>query len=754
MISRLMRASFRGVPFAVLLVFSAAAQETPKLSLATVLARGPALQAPLARTVWLPGGHAATIVRTAADGNETLHRVVDGKVSEEVVADAKAVRKALEQPGDGPAKFPGLAWLDERTLRLETPLAIRRWALGAERADTVLAWEAADSGDAPPPAVAPDDRGVVFVRRHQMWYHDATGRRRQLTFDGSADVVYAAAAHRAEFGIERGSFWSPDGRFVAFYREDLRPIAPYPYVDLNQTPAAASPGRYPMAGRAHSRVQVGVLDTTDFSLRWLAHDPDEDVYWTNLTFGPEHTLHAVRVDRGQTQLTLARYDATTGKLVATLLQENDPQWIEPEHGPTFLGDGRFLWWSPRDGHRHLYLYGKDGALLGQVTKGAFDVQQVLAVSPDDETVWFEAADEDPRQRHLWAAAIDGGEIKKVTRERGTHRASLAPDRTWAHVVSSNLETPPHARLLDLATGTALPLPGGADPLAGVALPSQRLFTIKTDGDLVLYGHLALPPDLAEGQRCPVLLYVYGGPHLQQVTDQWLGGAALWLQALAAEGYVVCRLDNRGTPNRGIEFEQVLHRQLGVLEVQDQLRAVDWLKQQPFVDGARIGVHGWSYGGYLTLRLMLAAPTTFACGVAGAPVTDWAMYETGYGERYMDTPAENPEGYRLSSCLPFVGQLQRPLLVVHPTDDRTVVWQHTLALVERCIAEGKQIDYFPYPGQRHGLVGKSRTHFLTMLRDYLGRHLRPGQRLVDKPAEKPVPRPAEPPKGNDGKDAPK
>jgi dipeptidyl-peptidase-4 len=240
----------------------------------------------------------------------------------------------------------------------------------------------------------------------------------------------------------------------------------------------------------------------------------------------------------------------------------------------------------------------------------------------------------------------------------------------------------------------------------------------------LYGHVAVPPGLASGQRCPVLLYVYGGPHVQLVRDEWLGGAPIWLQAFAGEGYVVWRLDNRGTPNRGIEFEQAVFRRLGVLEVKDQLRAIEWCKEQPFVDAERIGVHGWSFGGYMTLRLMLSSPDTFACGVSGAPVTDWAMYETGYTERYMDTPAENEKGYQVSSCLPLARRLKRPLLLVHGTDDRTVMWSHTLRFVDECIDAGVQLDYFPYPMQTHRLEGRDRLHFFTMLRDYLGKHLHP------------------------------
>lgn len=728
MIPPRMAVPFRTVALlAIVELFSpASAQQLPELSLAAVLQHGPALAPPLPATWWLPGGHDATVVRTGADGNQTLHRVVDGKVQDEVLVDGKALRKALGDAAEGPARLPQGSWRTADTLRIETATAVWTWQLGKPAAERLLQWPAAGAF-----AIAPDDERVVCVRDHQLWLHGRDGRVRQLTFDGGPDVVYGGAAHRAEFGIDRGLFWSPDNRFVAFYREDLRPIAPYPYQDLASAPPRPVDGRYPMAGAPHSRVQVGVLDTQDFGIRWLERDPAEDVYWTNLTFGPGNTLHAARVDRSQDHLALVRYDATTGKCKATLLEERDAEWIEPEHGPTFLPDGRFLWWSSRSGHRHLWLCSADGAQQTQVTKGAFDVQSLLAVSPDGKTVWFEASGEDPRQHHLFAAKLDGSEVRQLTRERGTHHSTLSPDQLWAHCTWSNLATRPTARLVELASGQAIALPAAADPLAATPLPTQRFFDVKAEDGTVLYGHVALPPNLAEGQRCPVLLYVYGGPHVQLVTDQWFGGAPLWLQALAAEGYVVARLDNRGTPHRGINFEQAVHRRLGVLEVQDQLRAVEWLQQQPFVDPARIGVHGWSYGGYLTLRLLLGAPNLIACGVSGAPVTDWSMYETGYTERYMDGPAENAEGYQVSSCLPYVAQLQRPLLLVHGTDDRTVMWSHSLAFVDRAIAAGKQLDYFPYPMQQHGLVGTHRKHFLQLLHDWLGRQLRPQERLVDK-----------------------
>lgn len=723
------------------------AQAVTQLTLETVLKRGASLLAPLPQVLWLPGGHDATVIVTADDGNQTLHRLADGKLADEVLLAAADVQKALGEEIAGPARFPAMSWVDATTLRCELDHRVARWTLGAERATDVLTWVDDENDAAAASAIAPGDLHVAYLRHHQLWLAAADGRVRQLTFDGSPDIVYGGAAHRAEFGITGGLFWSADGRFLAFYREDQRPIAPYPYQDLDQVPTAPVHGRYPMAGRVHSKVQVGVCDTRDFAVRWLEHDDDADVYWTNVTFGPGDSVCVALVNRGQDHAQLVRFDARTGKRLQVLVDENDPEWVEPEHGPTFLPDGRFLWWSARDGYRHLWLCAADGSVVRQVTKGAFDVQRLLGLAADGKTVWFEASGEDPRQCHLFAASVDRDEVRQLTHERGTHHGELSPDQAWASATWSNLETRPSARLLDLQTGAVVPLPTPTDPLRAFALPTQRLFQVKGENDTLLYGHLSLPPDLKEGQRCPVLLYVYGGPHAQLVTDQWLGGRALWLQALAAEGYVVCSLDNRGTPNRGVDFEQAIHRRLGTPEVQDQLCAIDWLTQQPFVDAARIGVHGWSYGGYLTLRLLLLAPKRFACGISGAPVTDWAMYETGYGERYMDTPLENAQGYLGASCLPLADQLATPLLLVHGTDDRTVMWSHSLAFVDRCIELGRPLRYFPYPMQQHGLVGRDRVYFLRQLHTFLAEHLHPEHRPM-------APKPPEPPKPDDAKpDAP-
>ncbi len=722
------RSRLAGAALVPLLAVGLSAQQEPPpkrppLTYEALLEGGAALMLPMPSPLWVPGGHDAAFVK--ADGS-ALFRRSPGQPETMELQDAQRVLAAIGAPPSAPAAMPPCALIDAETLRLELPGEVWHLRLSDGSCERVLQWPAGLDArdDAPSIAFAAGDAAAAFVQGHDLHVLAKGGMPLRITQDGSPDLVYGGAAHRAEFGIHGGLFWSPDGKRLAFYREDLGPIAPYPYQDPLQTPPVARHGRYPMAGRAHSAVQVGVYDREQGRTVYLQQSPGQDLYWTNVTFLPDsQSLTVALVDRSQDRCVLARFDAGTGKRLETLFEEKDDEWIEPEHGPTFLPDGSFLWWSIRDGHRHLCLHQPDGALLRQVTKGAFDVQELLHVDAAGGGLWFTASGEDPRQLHLFHAPLGGGDARQVTRERGTHQCSISPDGKAAFAIWSNVETPPQARFVDLETGAVEPFEWPAAPILHFEPPQQRLFQVRAEDGAVLYGHAMMPPQLPADARLPALLYVYGGPHLQQVTDRWAGGASPWLQALANHGYVVCRLDNRGTPNRGIEFEQATFRRLGVLEASDQMRAVEWLRQQPFVDGDRIGVHGWSFGGYMTLRLMGLYPQDFRCGISGAPVTDWAMYETGYTERYMDTPEQNPDGYAASSCLGLAGAIRGRLLVVHGTDDRTVMWSHSLQFVDRCIDEGVLLDSFSYPNQTHRLVGKDRIHFQRLLKDRLDRWLK-------------------------------
>ncbi|MFM1871999.1 MAG: hypothetical protein RL398_1421, partial [Planctomycetota bacterium] len=451
-----------------------AAPSPEALRLETVLSGGAALAPRAPAVLWRPGSHDATVVMTAEDGNQTLHAWREGLLGEPPLATAAQLRKALGEPEQGPARFGNIAWLDQQTLRVERGNAVHRWTLGAERAETVLAWPEGASAV----AVAPGDAHVAAVIDGNLMViaraADGSQTARQLSFDGGPDIVYGGAAHRAEFGIQSGLFWSADGSRLAFYREDQRQIAPFPYHNLDTMPPQPRHGRYPMAGRTHGKVTVGVFDCASANTVYLAHDPDEDVYWTNVAFAPSGDVYVARVDRGQSRMELCAYDGLTGAKKSTLLTESDPEWIEPEHPPTFLRDGRFLWWSSSDGYRHLYLHGPDGSRIGQVTKGSFDVQALHRVG-DDGKVWFSASGEDPRQLHLFVTALDGDDTRQVTRERGTHEVALSPDGAAAVATWSNLETPPTLRLMALPTGDVQPLPPVANPLLGYRLPTQRMF---------------------------------------------------------------------------------------------------------------------------------------------------------------------------------------------------------------------------------------------------------------------------------------
>jgi dipeptidyl-peptidase 4 len=552
----------------------------------------------------------------------------------------------------------------------------------------------------------------------------------RVTDEGSPDLKHGLSAHREEFGIKDGLWWDPDGVRAAFYREDLSPIAPYPMADFSAVPATALPSRYPMAGRAGSNVTIGVHDARDGRTTWLDTHPEEDRWLTNVTFSPDGSaLYVAVVNRAQNRMELKRYSSKTGVETATLFVETDEQWVEPEHGPLFVpgSPDRFLWRSPRDGFDHLYLYDDAGRLVRQVTQGPRDVADVVGFSLDAKTIYYLASDDDPKTMHLWAAPLAEGEPRQVTRGRGRRSGvKLSPDGRSALALREDAETPPRIEAIDLATGESAILYAAPDPLAGKKRPRERFFTVGGASGGVLHGHLMHPPDAeTSGVKRPVLCYVYGGPHSQLVVDTWGAGADLWLRHLAASGYVVYRVDGRGTSNRGIEWQQVVHRRLGAAEIEDQLAALKYVKSLPFVDASRCAVFGWSYGGFMAASLLCRAPDAFKAGVAGAPVTDWALYETGYGERYMDTPEENPEGYSAADVACYAKDLQGRLLVVQGTNDDVVVPQNTMRLIDRFISEGVDVEFFPYPGHPHGVTGKAKVHLYKKITKFLNESVAAG-----------------------------
>ena len=720
-----MRVSLLGfVALGAIAIASLPAQKPP-LPLDLVVDEAEAFLPQLPRVQWIADTDRYSEVLDGKSGPYVVARDPKAEAREHRFASADLAR-ALRAAGAAnlaETELPAFTWLDDERVRVARGEAIYHWRVGSERAERRLLLPP----DAENLAVAKGDVAAAMTRAADLWIAKADGGTRRVTFDGApADIEYGTGAHRAEFGIQTGLFWDPTGRRLAFSREDLRPIEAYPYIDYATVPPRARHGRYPMAGRAHSKVSIGVYDRDDDSVRFLAND-GSDQYWTNVTFAPDgNAVFVVLVDRGQTRADLVRFDARTGARGPTLLTEQDAQWVEPELGPVFIpgSDGQFLWFSPRDGNRHLYRFTGDGRPLAQVTKGAFDIAQLIGMSADGRTAFVEGSGVDARQRHLWAAATDGSGMRQLTHGAGTHMATANARGSRFLLHHSGLDLPGELSVIDAEGALLRKIATATTRLDDFARPRQTFFDVVRDDGTVLHGLLTLPPDFDAGTRYPLLLYVYAGPHSQLATDAWqmFGPRPLWLAWLASRGCVVATVDGRGTQNRGIEFEQAIHRRLGQVEVEDQLAAVRQLRALPFVDSQRIGVHGWSYGGYMTLMLMLRAPELFACGISGAPVTTWEQYETGYTERYLDTPAENPEGYAAASTLPLVGKLAARLLLIHGSDDHTVMLSHAVAFLDAAVEAGAMVDHMLYPMQQHGLTGSDRRHLYRLMARYLTDHL--------------------------------
>ena len=544
------------------------------------------------------------------------------------------------------------------------------------------------------------------------------------------NVVLGESVHRNEFGINGGLFWSPKQSRLAFYRMDQSMVVDYPLVNTKAREAEPMPIKYPMAGMQSHWVTVGVYEPATEKLIYLNTCRDttiheREMYLTNIAWSPdEKYVYIAKVNREQNHMWLEQYDATTGAFVKVLFEETNPRYVEPCEPMMFTPKGdQFLWFSMRDGYKHLYLYNLDGSLVKQVTKGEYEVEEFIQFDKKGEHIFVYANKGNLAGRDAYRVNLKKGTMECLTMQEnglhGTHTVALnEAGTTWVDVWSS-VDVPARADLRDLKHKNPLMTFYTAEnPLKDYAMPGIKLGTLKAaDGKTDLYYRLITPPNMKPGEKYPTLVYVYGGPHSQLVTDSWLAGGNLYFLRLAQQGYVVFTLDNRGTDNRGFEFESCTHRRLGEIEMADQMEGVKFLQNLPYVDKDRMGVEGWSFGGFMTITMKLAHPEVFKVGCAGGPVIDWKWYEIMYGERYMDTPQENPEGYEATSLLGKAKNLQGRLLVIQGAEDNTVVPQHSTEFIERCINSYRQVDYFAYPHHEHNVLGRERLHLYQKMFQY-------------------------------------
>ena len=571
----------------------------------------------------------------------------------------------------------------------------------------------------------------------QLYLTDRNNKTHQLTTDGSREIVYGETVHRNEFGINKGIFWSPDSSRVAFYRMDQSMVADYPQVDIVPRIATMVPDKYPMAGETSHQVTVGVYDMKTAKTIYLqtkagsvaadAQDDNRPVYFTNIAWSPDSkTIYMFELNRDQNDCRLVSYDAATGRRTAELYRETSPKYVEPMHPIRFLpwDDNLFVMQSQRDGYNHLYLYNKQGKLQRQLTSGKWVVMDVLGFNEKAKSIIIASNEANPIQCNCYAVSIKTGKRKPLDNGRGWHEAMLSDK---GESLLDYVEEPDLPRMIvatDTKTGRQTTLFTAPDPWAEYEQPRFECGTIKAaDGTTDLYYRMVKPADFDPTKRYPTVVYVYGGPHAHNVDASWHYGSRSWETYMAQKGYIIFILDNRGSENRGRDFEQATFRQLGQVEMQDQMKGVEFLKSLPYVDADRMGVHGWSFGGFMTISLMTNYPDVFKVGVAGGPVIDWKWYEVMYGERYMDTPQTNPEGYEKTSLLGKAKDLKGKLQIITGYNDDTVVPQHCLSFLAECIKAGTQPDFFVYPGQPHNMRGHQSVHLHERITQYFEDYLK-------------------------------
>ena len=570
-------------------------------------------------------------------------------------------------------------------------------------------------------------RTSAYVKDNQLCITNAEGKTKQLTTDGSREIVYGQAVHRNEFGIEEGIFWAPDGNRFAFYRMDQSMVTDYPQVNTFERVATYEPDKYPMLGMTSHKVTVGIYDYTNGNIQYLKAGDPTNRYFTNIAWSPDSkTVYMFELNRLQNDCQLVSYDATSGNKLKELYREKSDKYVEPMHPIVFLpwDSKQFVMQSQKDGYNHLYIYNIGTGAIRQLTKGNFVVEDFCGFNTKNKSVIIATNEANPIQRNIYTVDVKSGKRKVLDNGRGCHNASLSKSGQWIVDMYSEPDVPRNYDLVATANAKSLRLLTSKDPWEGYQQPIFESGSIKAaDGTTDLYWRMVKPADFDASKKYPTVVYVYGGPHAHNVEASWHWYSRSWETYMAQKGYIVFILDNRGSENRGLEFEQATWHKLGKVEMLDQMKGVDYLKSLPYVDANRLGVHGWSYGGFMTISLMTNYPDVFKVGVAGGPVIDWKWYEVMYGERYMGTPDTNKEGIEACSLIPMAKNLKGKLQIIIGMNDPTVVPQHALSFIDACTEAGTQPDFFVYPGEGHNMMGHKSVHLHERITQYFEDYLK-------------------------------
>lgn len=654
-----------------------------------------------------------------AEGKDTLYSVDPNNNKKKIILTTEQLNAALSEKNIRKiGQIPTLFFLSE-----DPNIAVFSHAdhvTGYDVVNKTIAFDYKDGKDREREDICHSTTWLAFTKEYNLYVASPDNTVRQITQEENQDIVCGRSVHREEFGIKKGTFWSPKGNYLAFYRMDQTMVGDYPLVDISTREAELKNIKYPMAGMKSHQVTVGIYDVKNNKTTYLKTGAPKDRYFTNIAWSPDESLlYIAEVNRRQDTCKLNTYDILTGKRTATILEETNNKYVEPENSPLPLTKtDQFIWQSARSGYNHLYLCQNDGKQVKALTEGNWVVTRVLGMDEKEEYVFYLSTEKSPIEVNPYKVNIKTGKRTCLSPEHGIHESRVDKSGKYILDIYSNMQIPNNIDIVNTNNNQKTNLVTAPDPYKGYDVPEITIGSIKADDGLTdLYYRLIKPVNFDPNRKYPVIIYVYGGPKLRLVENARSGNARGWDIYMAQKGYVVFSLDNRGSQDRGLEFENAIYEKLGINEAKDQMKGVDFLQTLPYVDTARIGVHGWSFGGYMTVNLMLRYPETFKVGVAGGPVIDWKYYEVMYGERYMNTPKENPEGYNETNLNDLAGNLTGKLLLIHGDLDPTVVWQHSLSFLKSCIHANTYPDYFVYPGHGHNIYGKDRVHLQEKITRY-------------------------------------
>ena len=573
------------------------------------------------------------------------------------------------------------------------------------------------------PKLSPDGRMVSFRRDHDLYSLEIASKKvTRLTTDGSATLWNGELdwVYPEELEISTAHWWSPDSKSIAYLQFDISREPIFPEVDLLSWKAFLEPERFPQPGTPNADVRLGIVDAAGGETRWMDIGETRDHLLARVDWSPDsHAVAYERLNRIQNRLDLGLADTGTGA-VNVLLTEQDPYWINVNNDFRFLNKGKqFLWGSERDGFRHLYLYTTDDRHVTQLTKGEWEVTDVAGVSEETREVYFVSTEQSPLERQLYRVRLDGKQKQRLSGGAGTHIISMSPTTEYYMDTASSITTPPR-RTLNESDGSQIAVYQEATPPDVEILPTE-LIKLKASDGTQLYARMIKPAGFAPDKKYPVIVMVYGGPGVQAVHDAWSG--ASFDQVLAQKGYLIWQLDNRGSSGRGHAWESVIFHKMGEQELSDQRDGIRYLATLGYADMTRVGLSGWSYGGYMTLYSLANAPDVFRAGIAGAPVTDWRNYDSIYTERYMGLPEANADGYKASSPQTRAASIKAHLLILHNIEDDNVHFQNSVQMAQVLERDGKQFQMVVYPQKSHGVGGPMRQQMYQEMVDFFDRTLK-------------------------------